>query len=141
MALLWGKHRVTETPGVTGAGKIRRALCYSQSPNPHGRECGHFPARKLHHCRIGVSSSILPAGQQQNLRVTPSLLAFLQPFRVFAPWRFRSALVRLRRERWKAAADGPCLRLLCRTANSAGPREMPQEICSPGQRETLGGKE
>lgn len=78
MVLLWGKYRVTETPGVMGSGKIRRALRYSQPANLHGLECGYFPARKLNQCRIGVSNSILPAGHQQNLGLTTSLSVFLQ---------------------------------------------------------------
>lgn len=75
---LWGKHRVTETPGVTGAGKIRRALCYSQPTNLHGRECGSSPGTKLNQRRIGIWSSILTAGQQQNLSLSTLLLRFLQ---------------------------------------------------------------
>lgn len=78
MVLLWGKHSVTETPGVMSVRKIRRALRDSQSANPHGHDCCYFPARKLNQSRIGVSNSILPAGQQQNLSLTTSLSGFLR---------------------------------------------------------------
>lgn len=57
-------------------GKIRRALCSSQSSNLHGRERGSFPATKLNQRSIGVSDSVLPAGQQQSLSLTTLGLVF-----------------------------------------------------------------
>lgn len=134
--MLWGKHRVTETPGVTGAGEIRRALCYSQSANPHGRECGYFPVRKLNRCRIRVSNSILPAGQQQNLRLTTLLLGFLQS--LTSSLRGASEMQRSGFAGGAGSQRGWTVSpLTCRSANPAGPTEMPQEICAPGRQGPL----
>lgn len=146
VVFLWGKHRVTGAPGVTGAGKTRRALCCSQSANLHGRERGYFPARELNHRRIGVSNSILPAGQQQNLNLTTSLSVFSQSLMSL----LRDATEMQRSGFAGGAGSQQRMHRVCaylshckfgRTEGNAPGDLRPGAPGSPGQRETLGRKE
>lgn len=113
---------------------------------PHGCECSYFPVRKLNRCRIGISNSILSAGQQQNLSVTTLLLGFLQSLTSLL--RDASEVQRSgfaggagsQQRRDRVSADLSRCKFGGTEGNAPGDLR-PGATGSPGQRETLGRKE